>query len=29
MKQHLIVEGKDFYFIGTLCSKHFPRPLGF
>ena len=29
MKQHLIVEGKDYYFIGTLCRKHFERPIGF
>ena len=29
MQQHLIVEGKDYYFIGTLCRKHFGRPIGF
>lgn len=29
MRQHLIVEGKDYYFIGTLCRKHFGRPDGF
>ena len=29
MKQHLIVEGKDYYFIGALCKKIFARPSGF
>ena len=29
MTQHLIVEGKDYHFIGALCSHHFPRPSGF
>ncbi|MBL7814258.1 MAG: hypothetical protein JNL70_04555 [Saprospiraceae bacterium] len=29
MKQHLIVEGKDYFFIGTLCRKHFGLPIGF
>lgn len=29
MKQHLYVEGSDFYFIGKLCATHFPIPKGF
>jgi hypothetical protein len=29
MKQHLVVEGKDYYFIGELCKAHFPIPKGF
>jgi hypothetical protein len=29
MNQHLYVEGKDYYFIGALCSKHFPVPKGY
>ena len=28
MNQLLYVEGKDYYFIGTLCRKHFPNPKG-
>ena len=28
MNQLLYVEGKDYFFIGTLCSKHFPTPKG-
>jgi hypothetical protein len=29
MKQHLVVEGKDYYFIGELCKAHFSVPKGF
>ncbi len=29
MKQHLYVEGKDYFFIGKLCETHFPIPKGF
>ncbi len=29
MKQLLYVEGKDYFFIGALCEKHFPLPKGF
>ncbi len=28
MNQLLYVEGKDYYFIGALCRKHFPLPKG-
>ena len=28
MNQLLYVEGKDYYFIGTLCEVHFPKPKG-
>ena len=29
MKQHLVVEGKDYFFIGELCKEHLPIPTGF
>ena len=29
MRQHLIVEGKDYFAIGDLCKLHFPIPKGF
>jgi hypothetical protein len=28
MNQLLYVEGKDYFFIGSLCRKHFPPPKG-
>ena len=28
MNQLLYVEGKDYYFIGALCRKHYPIPKG-
>ncbi len=29
MRQHLIVEGKDYFAIGDLCKLHFAIPKGF
>ena len=29
MRQHLVVEGKDYFFVGELCKIHFPIPSGF
>jgi hypothetical protein len=29
MRQHLIVEGKDYFAIGELCKLHFPIPKGY
>jgi hypothetical protein len=28
MNQLLYVEGKDYYFVGALCRKHYPSPKG-